>query len=230
MWARPRRRGTEAAPTSPPDQEHPHVTPLTRRALVRGGIAATALPSATLSGAGGRAAAAAVAGVRSCPTARDSYFRSTILGAAVDAAAHRDLPRFMRTHPEQNYRYPRINGVEDNEWGTAYAMGGPRMPVWRLVGEHNPKAERPVHATASTRRNGWGRCSPAPTTHPCASSTAPRASPCSAPTPSRSGGDRIRATAAAVTYHSSNGLDHRNPLLGRPSATSPAGAGSPTPW
>ena len=80
------------------------------------------LPSAPLSGAEG-AAAAADAGARSCPTARGSYFRSTILGAASTPPRTETFRRFMRTHPEQTDRYPRINGVEGNEWGTAYAMG-----------------------------------------------------------------------------------------------------------
>lgn len=181
--------------------------PLTRRALMRGGIAATAALS-TLSGAEGAAAAATRRPF--LPYGSDSYFRSTIRGAAVDAQRTETFRRFMRTHPEQNYRYPRINGVEDNAWGTAYAMGGPRMPVWRLVGAHDPKADvlftRGFHAPAWLGEMLTG-------TNDSPLCVVDRASGFTlfCANAEQVGRRRIRATAAAVTYHSSNGLDHRNP-------------------
>jgi hypothetical protein len=181
---------------------------LTRRGLVRGGIAVTALttlPTASL-------AATPLAARRTrpfLPYGRDSYFRSKIRGSTVDAERTEIFRAFMRAHPEQAYPYPRINGVEGNEWGTAYAMGDRGMPVWRLVGEHHPKADvlfrRGFHAPVwlgemLTGTNDSPLCvvdRASGFTMFCANAEVV-------------GRRKIRVSSAGVTYHSSNGLDHRN--------------------
>lgn len=185
--------------------------PLTRRALVRAALVAPALTALPATGS----VAATSARRRSVrpflPYTSGSYFRSRILGAPIHAGRTEEFRAFMASHPEQVYPYPRINGVEGNAWGTAYAMGGPRMPVWRLVGEHNPKADvlftRGFHAPEwlgdmLTGTNDSPLCvvdRASGFTMFCANAevVGPRT---------------IQATAGAVTYHSSNGLDHRNPL------------------
>lgn len=142
---------------------------------------------------------------------RDSYFRSSVRGAQIDHRRTRAFRRFMKEHPEQrDYSYPRINGVEGNEWGVAYAMGNAGDPVWRLTGDHDEKARRlerrGFHAPewlgdmltgtddsplcVIDRASGF--------TMFCANAEVV-------------GHRVIRATAGAITYHRSNGLDHRNP-------------------
>lgn len=180
---------------------------MTRRALVRAGLAATAL-----SGLPPAPSPAAAAGtVRPfLPYGRHSYFRSRILGAAVDAQRTEAFRSFMRSHPEQVYRYPRINGVEGNAWGTAYAMGAPGMPVWRLEGEHNPKAD--VLFTRGFHAPSWlGEMLTGTNDSPLCVVDRASGFTLFCANAERVGRRRIRATAAAVTYHSSNGLDHRNP-------------------
>lgn len=186
------------------------MTPLTRRGLVRAGIAATAL-TATMSDP----AAASVlrrAGRPFLPYTDDSYFRSTVLDAPVDTARTQAFRSFMRNHPEQrDWPHPRINGVEGNEWGTAYAMGRKDHPVWRLEGEHDPRADvlfrRGFHAPPWLGKMLTG-------TDDSPLCVVDRASGFTVFCANARvvGRRRIRATAAAVTHHTSNGLDHRNPL------------------
>lgn len=184
---------------------------LTRRGFMRGGIAATALTTLPATAV----AAAPPAGRRRrrpyLPYGRDSYFRSKILGSPVDAERTQAFRAFMRLHPEQAYPYPRINGVDGNEWGTAYAMGDEGMPLWRLVSdEYDPKAKvlfkRGFHAPKwlgdmLTGTNDSPLCvvdRASGFTMFCANAEVV-------------GERRIQATSASVTHHDSNGLDHRNP-------------------
>lgn len=198
-------------------KEAPDIESLTRRGLVRGGSAA-ALTTATLAAVSTAAApttaAAAHVGPRRSspflPYGQNSYFRSTILDAPVDSQRTRAFRSFMDGHPEQNVAYPLINGVDGNEWGTAYAMGQGHHPVWMLEGEHDPKADtlfrRGFHAPhwlgeMITGTNDSPLCvvdRASGFTLFCANAEVV-------------GRRRIRATAAAVTFHSSNGLDYRNP-------------------
>ncbi len=191
----------------------PH--PLTRRDVVRGGLAATALTTlpAAIPAAELATAEAAAGRRRKRPFraySRDSYFKSRVLRSEVDVDRTRKFREFMRNHPEQEYAYPRINGVEGNTWGTAYAMGRQRHPMWRLVGEQNSQTavlfERGFHAPrwlgamltgtddsplcVIDRASGF--------TMFCANAEVV-------------GQRKIRVSSAGVTWHSSNGLDHRNP-------------------
>jgi hypothetical protein len=145
------------------------------------------------------------------PYGRDSYFRSRVLRSPVDAGRTETFREFMWTHPEQKWPYPTINGLDGNEWGTPFAVGRSGMPRWRLVGEHDPTLDRlfsrGFHAPewlgdiltgtddsplcVLDRESGF--------TMFCANAeiVGPR---------------RISVSSAGITYHSSNGLDHRNPL------------------
>ena len=186
---------------------------LTRRNLLRTGVAAAAVGAAT-SVSWAETAAPAYAGRRRRPFVaygRDSFFRSRVTGAPIDHARTREFRSFMRSHPDQrDYHFPRINGVAGNSWGTAYAMGRAGDPVWRLTGDHNPRARRlerrGFHApewlgdmltgTSDSPLCVIDRASGFTMFCADAEVVGPRL---------------IRATAGAITYHRSNGLDYRNP-------------------
>jgi hypothetical protein len=186
---------------------------LTRRNLLRTGVAAAAAGAVT--SVGWAETAPAYAGRRRrrpfVPYSRDSFFRSRIIGDPIDRARTRAFRSFMRSHPDQReYPFPRINGVDGNDWGTAFAMGRARDPIWRLTGDHHPMARRlerrGFHApewlgdmltgTSDSPLCVVDRASGFTMFCADAEVVGPRL---------------IRASAGAITYHRSNGLDHRNP-------------------
>jgi hypothetical protein len=186
------------------------MSPLSRRDLVRGGLAAAALPAVPAAAW----EAAARPGKRRrpfVPYPRSSYFRSTVRGAQVDAARTEAFRSFMRSHPDQRgIDHPRINGVQGNQWGTAYAMGRARHPRWKLVGHHDARAD--VLFTRGFHAPAWlGDMLTGTSDSPLC--VVDRASGFTLFCTGAEvvGHRKIRATAAAITYHSSNGLDHRNP-------------------
>ena len=89
-------------------------------------------------------AAAPAAGVAArqpfLPYSDGSFFRSSVRGAPVDRTATASFRSFMRSHYDQrSTRHPLVNGTDDNLWGTAYAMGHARHPVWTLTGAVPPE-------------------------------------------------------------------------------------------
>jgi hypothetical protein len=69
------------------------------------------------------------------PYSADSFFKSRVLGAPIDAARTTAMQTFMRTHAEQRATaYPIINGLGSNKWGTAFAEGRATDPIWKLTG------------------------------------------------------------------------------------------------
>lgn len=187
---------------------------LTRRTFLRttAGAAAVAASAGGAVGALAPAEPALAAGRRPfLPYGRGSYFRTPVRGARIDRARTRAFRRFMERHPEQrDYAYPRINGVDGNDWGTAYAMGHARHPVWKLTGDHHKLARRlevrGFHAPAWLGKMLTGTDdSPLCVVDRASGFTMFCAN-------ARVVGPRlIEATAGAITYHRSNGLDHRNP-------------------
>jgi len=103
------------------------------------------LRAAVVLGAGtGLAAAAPAAGVAArrpfLPYSDGSFFRSSVRGAPVDRTATAGFRSFMRSYYDQrSTRHPLVNGIDDNLWGTAYAMGHARHPVWKLTGAVPPE-------------------------------------------------------------------------------------------
>jgi hypothetical protein len=186
--------------------------PLSRRGFVRAGLGVGALAAVPATWSADQAAQAATGSRRRpfLPYSRRSYFRSTVGDASVDHQRTSAFRAFMRNHPEQTFDYPRINGVGGNNWGHGVRDGRSQHPVWKLEGSHHQKSDtlftRGFHApewlgAMLTDTNDsplcvvdrvWGF------TMFCANAKLV-------------GRHRIRATAAAVTHHSSNGLDYRNP-------------------
>ncbi|MGH3470680.1 MAG: hypothetical protein ACRDPG_01370, partial [Nocardioidaceae bacterium] len=119
--------------------------------------------------------------------------------------------QFMKTYPTQRgHRFPTINGTGANRWGTAYAMGLAHHPVWKLTGSIPPNLARlrrtGFHAPAWLGAVLTGtsdspfcvvdRASGFTVFGTQAHVVAPRT---------------IQVGSAGITYHHSNGLDHRNP-------------------
>jgi hypothetical protein len=146
------------------------------------------------------------------PYTAGSFFKSRVERAPVDAERTRSFRAFMSTHPEQrNVPAPLISGQNDNQWGASFHVGGRTDPVWRL---RNPHTE-----TAILTTHGWHMPDTVvdriPTgnedrllvvldpvfgyTMVCGDAVANRAT------------RTITATASAIFWHTSNGLDRRNP-------------------
>lgn len=180
---------------------------LTRRNFVRTGAAAALAASS-----GAWTLSPAEAATRPfLPYGRRSYFKSEVAGRRIDRARTRAFREFMRTYPDQRgHRYPVINGIGDNSWGTPFAVGTSRDPIWRLTGDHHPKARRLLER--GFRAPAWlGEVLTGTSDSPLC--VVDRASGftmfC---TNAEIVGPRlIRARSGSITYHSSNGLDHRNP-------------------
>lgn len=187
--------------------------PLTRRAFVRGGVAASALTALPTGLSTGEVAAAEGRRRRRpyLPYGRGSYFRSRVLGSPVDRARTETFREFMRTHPEQKWLYPTINGLDGNEWGTAYAVGRSGMPRWRLVGEHHPKVQR-LFADGFHAPEWLGDILTGTDDSPLCVMDRESGFTMFCSNAEVAGRHQIRVSSAGITYHSSNGLDYRNRL------------------
>jgi hypothetical protein len=188
----------------------PTVDDLTRRTFLR--TAAGAAVVATAAGTLGEADIALAAERRPfLPYGPRSYFRTPVRGARIDRARTRSFRRFMARHPEQrDHAYPRINGVDGNDWGTAYAMGHARHPVWRLTGDHHELARR-LEVRGFHAPRWLGRMLTGTDDSPLCVVDRASGFTMFCANAKVVGPRLIEATAGAITYHRSNGLDHRNP-------------------
>ena len=182
---------------------------LSRRAFFRN--AAIVGPAAAVSRTASLRGAAAAAAV-SLPYGATSYFRTPVTGAAVDEARTTGFRSFMRTHPDQKqYSYPRITGLNGNQWGTTTHVSSASDPVWKLK---NPRKETQVLAT-----QGFHMADEAARRVPTGSQDRPflivdpvfgYSMFCADVVPDY-GARTITVSASAVFHHASNGLDRRNP-------------------
>ncbi len=149
------------------------------------------------------------------PYTRGSFFKSRVDGAPEAVRRTKQFHRFMRTFPEQRDRdYPKLNGIGDNRWGTAFCFGRAGDPVWKVVGPGRPRVllRRGLHAPL------WitGQISGTSDSPVCVVDLANGYTVFL----TKVRADRRRRTfhvfSAGVTYHSSNGLDRRNPRSNDP--------------
>ena len=139
-----------------------------------------------------------------------SYFRRPMKEAPIDRARTRAFRSFMRTHPDQrDCNYPRINGVEGNSWGTAYAMGTSRDPIWKLTGNHNSRARR-LEVSGFHAPEWLGQMLTATSDSPLCVIDRASGFTMFCADAEVVGDHLIRASAGAITYHHSNGLDYRH--------------------
>lgn len=179
------------------------------------GAAAVAAVAPWLMPRGAVKATAPAAGGPFLPYGSGSYFQSPAASQAVDPVLTASFRAFMAAFPGQaGTAYPVIRGTAGNTWGTPYALGQATDPVWTLAGPVNSRtallASQGFHAPA------WlGDVLTGTSDSPfCVQDTASgftvfggRAS-VAAPGVIRVG------TVPGITWHSSNGLDWRNPASG----------------
>ncbi len=178
-----------------------------RRSVLKGGLTVAAM------GAAQAWAPSAAAGSRGpyIPYSSNSFFRSRVAGAPVDQTATTAFRRFMHSHPDQRaWPHPRINGLDGNEWGTAWALGLWRHPVWRLTG--NVPSEVAVLRTEGFRAPEWfGDLLTGTSDSPFVVLDRPNRRSLWANDAKLVGERTISVGAAGAFSHDSNGLDKRNP-------------------
>lgn len=145
------------------------------------------------------------------PYSADSFFRSSVAGAPIDAERTALFRRVMATHPDQaDTPYPVLRGAGGNKWGTVYAEGSAGDPVWRLTGNVPPAVS--FLASTGFHAPAWlGDVLTGTSDSPFV--VMDRASGLSVwAAKARLAGDHvIHVGAAGAFWHSSNGLDGRNP-------------------
>ena len=186
---------------------HPMSPTPTRRAFLTGSLAVATL-GATGSLLPGSAAAA---GGGFVPYSADSLFRSRVAGAPVDATATSSFRAFMKTHPDQRSTpYPAINGVDGNQWGTAYATGLASHPVWKLTG--TVPGEVAMLKTQGFHAPAWfGDMLTGTSDSPFVVMDRATGWSIWAANARVVGPNTISVGAAGLFEHASNGLDRRNP-------------------
>jgi hypothetical protein len=145
------------------------------------------------------------------PYTADSFFKSKVVGAPVDSVATATFRSFMKTHPDQKgYPYPIIRGVGSNKWGTTFAEGTSADPVWKLTGTVATKAG--VLKTSGFRAPAnFGQRLTGTSDSPFAVLDLANGFTVFGTQAKVVAPYTISVASAGVTYHSSNGLDYRNP-------------------
>jgi len=147
------------------------------------------------------------------PYTPNSYFRSDVASLAVDGEATSRFLDFMATFPEQQeFAYPRLTGMDGNLWGMPWARGTAKDPIWRIrsIGEeneHNVRLQKkgfhapPWLADVLTGTNDSPLCVMDTESGKTVFVTNAAAA----------GDYLLDVGSAGVTYHATNGLDHRHP-------------------
>ena len=183
-----------------------------RRNFLKGGLAAAAVgvlgTSAWLPGS---AASAAVAPV--LPYTSTSFFKSKVAGSPVDAARTTAFKAFMKSHPDQKaVTWPKVNVNPD--WASTHCLGKSTDPIWKLTGGNTTHSK-----LAITRTQGFHMSDATASLFPTGTQDRPgvMVDPVFGYTVQFADGVVNKATRtiavsnAAVFWHSSNGLDYRNP-------------------
>jgi hypothetical protein len=188
-------------------------TPFTpnRRNVIKGGLAAAAI-GVLGTGAWLPGSAASAAG-RLVPYSADSFFRSTVAGSPVRRARTRAFKAFMKSHPEQKaINWPKVN--VNPLWASTHCLGKATDPVWRLTGGNTNHSK-----LAITRTQGFHMSDATANLFPTGTQDRPgvMVDPVFGYTVQFADGvvnkanRTIAVSNAAVFWHSSNGLDYRNP-------------------
>ena len=182
---------------------------LTRRELLRRSAALAAI--AALPPFVATAAAAADELSRFRAYGNDSFFRSKVAGAPIDADRTTAFRSFMRSHPDQKgTAYPVIRGVGGNTWGTAYAMGRSADPVWKLTGSVPPEVSW-LETTGFHAPEYLGSMLTGTSDSPLVVIDRVSGQSIWAAKTKLAGSNLISVGAAGAFDHASNGLDKRNP-------------------
>jgi hypothetical protein len=145
------------------------------------------------------------------PYTGDSFYKSPVKGAPVDATATSVFHAFMASFAAQRgTHFPTINGLGSSRWGTVYAHGAAADPIWKLTGTL-PQGTELLRTTGFHAPAWLGAQLTGTSDSPfCVMDTASgftmfggRAK--------LAGPRTISVGSAGITYHSSNGLDAGNP-------------------
>lgn len=146
------------------------------------------------------------------PYTPGSYYKSLASAQVIDTALTASFRHFMSTFAGQaGVAFPIINGTNGNLWGTPYALGAASDPVWTLTGTVDPKAV--ILKTQGFHAPSWlGTALTGTSDSPfCVQDTANGFTVFG--TKATQTGPNVISIggSAGITYHSSNGLDARNP-------------------
>lgn len=146
------------------------------------------------------------------PYSADSFFKSRVESAPINATRTQEFRAFMNTFPDQaNVDYPLIRGVGGNQWGTPFAVGTASDPIWKLSGSA-PNPRSAFLGTQGFHAPEWlGDMLTGTSDSPFAVYDKAGGFTMMAANAKVVAPYTISATAWAVTYHNTNGLDYRNP-------------------
>ena len=147
------------------------------------------------------------------PYSAGSYFKSSAENATVDSARTTQFREFMRTHPEQKgITWPKINMNPD--WAMSYHVGKSSDPIWRLKGGNTSNSRLQILST-----QGFHMADSVADTFPTGSQDRPGVMVDTvfgytvqfADAVPDKATRTITVSNAGIMWHSSNGLDYRNP-------------------
>ena len=149
------------------------------------------------------------------PYSPDSYYRSVVRGLPVDGIQTQLFHTFMAAHPDQrDTAYPLIRGVDGNNWGTPYAEGRATDPVWKVrTIAGNDDVRNAILQTQGFRAPDWlGTAITGTSDSPVAVLDTTSGFTVFLTKAALVGDHLIDVMSAGITWHTSNGLDYRNPL------------------
>src|SRR4051794_39575186 len=208
--ARAARQANAAAPAST-SAASPSTTATAPTGPTTAPTASTSTSGSTTNGSTGSTAQAG--GTAGLVYSADSFFRSRVTNAPVDAARTASFHAFMASHPDQaGITWPQINMNPD--WAMSYHVGTATDPVWRLAGG----ATSDPHL-AILRTQGFHMADSVADTFPTGTQDRPgvMVDPVFGYTAQFADAVPNKATRtitvsnAGIMWHSSNGLDYRNP-------------------
>jgi hypothetical protein len=196
--------GTSQSPSTPPATSSPSAT---------SGTADASAPASSTPTSGSSGSTAQASGGLSFPYSADSFFRSRVTDAPVDAARTRQFQAFMASHPDQaGITWPKIN--MNPEWAMSYHVGRATDPVWRLTGGNTADPRLTV-----LQKQGFHMADSVADTFPTGTQDRPgvMVDPVFGYTVQFADAVVDKATRtitvsnAGIMWHGSNGLDGRNP-------------------
>jgi hypothetical protein len=196
--------GISQSPSTPPATSSPSAT---------SGTADASAPASSTPTSGSSGSTAQASGGLSFPYSADSFFRSRVTDAPVDAARTRQFQAFMASHPDQaGITWPKIN--MNPEWAMSYHVGRATDPVWRLTGGNTADPRLTV-----LQKQGFHMADSVADTFPTGTQDRPgvMVDPVFGYTVQFADAVVDKATRtitvsnAGIMWHGSNGLDGRNP-------------------
>lgn len=151
------------------------------------------------------------------PYGENSFLQSEVTGAPVSESLTSGFHSFMKTHPDQkSWPYPVIRGVGGNMWGSVFGIGTSSDPLWTIRNHAGyGKKQTSVLMTKGFHAPEWlGDLLTGTSDSPFAIIDRADGFTVRGDKAVYAGNhqiDILTGGATAITYHSSNGLDRRDP-------------------